>query len=57
MKFLLYFLVMGVPALVVIFFDPFANLTDWQLGLLGVLFALALVGIDHLVEHGKGSAK
>lgn len=57
MKFLLYFMVMGVPALVVIFFDPFANLTDWQLGLFGILFALALVGIDHLVERGKGGTK
>lgn len=49
---LVYFLALGAPVVIVLFWNPFTNLTDWQLGVFGVLFALALVGVHHLIEQG-----
>jgi len=34
-----------------LFGNPFSNLYDWQIGLFGVMFALALIGINSLVHR------
>lgn len=50
---LAYFLVLGIPVSVVLLWNPISNLTDWQLGVFGVMFALALIGVHHLIEQRK----
>ena len=51
--FLLYVLLIGVPAVVILFWNPFSNLTEWQMAVFAVIFGLALVGIHHMIEQGK----
>lgn len=49
----IYFAVMGLPALGLIFYNPISNLKNWQIGVLGILFSFALVGLHHLIERNK----
>lgn len=51
--YLSYGVILVLLGLVSAIWHPFANIKDWQMGVFGVVFALALVGIHHLVERGK----
>lgn len=53
---LLYFIIIGVPAFLVVFYNPFSNLTDWQFGLFGLLAGLAVIGTAYLFNRGRKSS-
>lgn len=50
---LAFLLVMGVLPMLFVFWNPLSNLKEWQIGLLGPLFALALIGIHYWRIHIK----
>lgn len=46
-------LIWALPLILVIlmllFGNPFSNLYDWQIGLFGIIFAFALIGLNSLL--------